>query len=261
MSLEPEKNLPSHSSLKPQASSLSTVAVIPARYASVRFPGKVLADRTGKPLIQHVYERVRRARRVERVIVATDDRRIVEAVERFGGEAVMTDAGHPNGTCRIAEVAPGIGADLIVNVQADEPEIEPALIDLAIAALDGHGSCVASTLAAPFTAAENPADPNIVKVVLDASGRALYFTRALVPHARDGDGPARPLKHVGMYVYRREYLATYLSLDPTPLEQTEHLEQLRILEHGNEIAVVVVESQHHGIDTPDQYEAFVERMK
>lgn len=239
----------------------SAVAVIPARYASVRFPGKPLADRTGKPLIQHVYERVRGARLVGRVIVATDDDRIAQAVRRFGGEALMTAAGHPNGTCRIAEVAPGLDADLIVNVQGDEPEIDPDLIDAAVTGLLDHPDAVASTLASPFAPQEDPADPNIVKVVIDAAGRALYFSRAKVPHAREGDGPARPLKHVGMYVYRRPFLATYAGLAPTPLERTERLEQLRILEHGYEIAVIVADVSHHGIDTPEQYEAFVGRHK
>jgi 3-deoxy-manno-octulosonate cytidylyltransferase (CMP-KDO synthetase) len=236
------------------------VAVIPARYASVRFPGKVLADRTGKPLVQHVYEQVAAARQVARVVVAADDRRIVDAVEGFGGEAVMTRADHPNGTSRIAEVAPALAAGIVVNVQADEPEIEPGLIDLAVQDLGAHPTCVASTLAAPFTAAEDPADPNIVKVVIGAAGTALYFSRALIPHDRDGTAPTRPLKHVGMYVYRREFLETFTALPPTPLERAERLEQLRILEHGYDIAVTVADVRYHGIDTPQQYDEFVHRF-
>ncbi|MHC4219110.1 MAG: 3-deoxy-manno-octulosonate cytidylyltransferase, partial [Planctomycetota bacterium] len=208
------------------------IAVIPARYASVRFPGKVLAARTGKPLIQHVYERVMAASSVGRVVVAADDQRIVDAVAGFGGEAIMTRADHLNGTSRIAEVAPALEADVIVNVQGDEPEIEPVLIDLAVQQLRAHPACVASTLGAPFTDEEDPADPNIVKVVADGRGFALYFSRALIPHDRDGTAAIRPLKHVGMYVYRRDFLETYVSLPPTPLEQSERLEQLRILEHG-----------------------------
>ncbi len=236
-------------------------AIIPARYGSQRFPGKVLADRTGKPLIQHVHEQVRRADLVQRVIVAADDRRIIEAVSAFGGEAVMTRADHPNGTSRIAEVASGVDADLVVNVQADEPDIEPALIDTAVRCLDQHPQCVVSTLAAPFGPAEDPADPNIVKVVVDAAGRALYFSRALIPYDRQGAADAPPLKHVGMYVYRRDFLLSFASLASTPLERIERLEQLRILEHGHDIAVAVVDAPYHGIDTPPQYEAFVARKK
>jgi 3-deoxy-manno-octulosonate cytidylyltransferase (CMP-KDO synthetase) len=236
------------------------IAVIPARYASVRFPGKVLADRTGKPLIQHVYEQVTAARSVGRVVVAADDERIVHAVEGFGGEAVLTRPDHANGTSRIAEVAPALGAPVIVNVQADEPEIEPGLIDLAVQTLHEHAACVVSTLGSPFSAEEDPADPNIVKVVVGAAGTALYFSRALIPHDRDGTSRPGPLKHVGMYVYRAEFLETFVGLAPTPLEQAERLEQLRILEHGYDIAVAVAEARFHGIDTPQQYDEFVERF-
>ncbi len=238
---------------------MGATAVIPARYASVRFPGKVLADRTGKTLIQHVHERVGAARLVDRVIVAADDRRIIEAVRRFGGEAVMTSSNHDNGTSRVAEAAAALRCDLVVNVQADEPDIEPEAIDRAIRALSDRADCVVSTLAAPFTEDEDPADPNIVKVVLDGSSRALYFSRALIPYDRDSTGLTAPLKHVGMYVYRREFLPVYIGLRPTPLEQAERLEQLRILEHGYDIAVAVVDARWHGIDTPEQYEEFVAR--
>ena len=239
----------------------SAIAVIPARYASVRIPGKVLADRTGSPLIQHVYDRVRQAGLVDRVIVATDDQRIIDAVQQFGGEAVMTRPDHPNGTSRIAEVAASINAELIVNVQADEPDIEPDSIDLAIHTLRDHPRCVMATLASPFGPDEDPSDPNIVKVVIDAAGCAMYFSRALIPHCRDGPDAAKPLKHVGMYVYRRDFLLRYATLPPTPLEQAEQLEQLRVLEHGYEIAVAVTNVSFHGIDTPEQYEEFVQRNR
>ena len=243
------------------AVSLSPViAVIPARYASTRLPGKVLLDRTGKPLIQHVFENVRRARLVDRVIVATDDQRIVEAVQRFGGEAVMTRSDHPNGTSRIAEVAGRINSALIVNVQADEPEIDPELIDLAIQTLQKSSSCVMSTLGSPFASDEDPSDPNIVKVVMGPDGRALYFSRAVIPYNRS-HSKIDPLKHVGLYVYRREFLLKYVTLPATPLEQAESLEQLRVLEHGYDIAVAVAKVSHHGIDTPQQYETFVQRYQ
>jgi len=224
----------------------------------------MLADRSGKPLIQHVWERATLARMVDRVLVATDDQRIFDAVRRFGGEAVMTRPDHPNGTCRIAEVAQTVDAPILVNVQGDEPDLDPALIDLAIVTLQQRADCPVATIASPFAHGEDPANPNIVKVVLDRGGRALYFSRALIPFDRDGRGlpaGAGPLKHVGLYVYRREFLPVYVSLPPTPLEQAERLEQLRVLEHGYAIAVAVAEAHHHGIDTPEQYEAFVQRAR
>jgi 3-deoxy-manno-octulosonate cytidylyltransferase (CMP-KDO synthetase) len=235
------------------------IAIIPARYASVRFPGKMLASETGKPLIQHVCERAALAKLVDRVIVAADDQRIIDAVAKFGGEAVMTRADHPNGTSRLAEAAASLEAGLIVNVQGDEPEIDPRLIDLAIETLGRHDRCVVSTVASPFSPDEDPVNPNIVKVVLDRRGHALYFSRGLIPVDRDGAGDCPPLKHVGLYVYRREFLLKYVQLQPTPLEQAEKLEQLRILEHGHQIAVAVSTAHHHGIDTPEQYAAFVKR--
>lgn len=231
----------------------------------MRFPGKPLANRTGKPLIQHVFERVQLAKLVQHVIVATDDVRICDAVQKFGGEAVMTRRDHPNGTSRIAEAIAKHKAPIIVNVQGDEPEIEPSLIDLAIETLIKHPECPVSTLGSPFTVTEDPTNPNLVKVVVDQQDRALYFSRALIPFERDAtNAPANavagPLKHVGLYVYRREFLSTYVTLPETPLEQIEKLEQLRILEHGYKIAVAVCEAHFHGIDTPEQYDAFVKRQ-
>ena len=231
----------------------------------MRFPGKPVANRTGKPLIQHVFERVQQAKLVQRVIVATDDDRILKAVQQFGGEATMTRRDHPNGTSRIAEAIANHTAPIIVNVQGDEPEIEPSLIDLAIETLIKHPECPVATLASPFSQAEDPANPNIVKVVVDQQDRALYFSRALIPLQRDAANARTkdafgPLKHVGLYVYRREFLSTYITLPETPLEQIEKLEQLRILEHGFKIAVAIGEAHFHGIDTPEQYEAFVKRQ-
>jgi 3-deoxy-manno-octulosonate cytidylyltransferase (CMP-KDO synthetase) len=242
------------------------VAIIPARYESARFPGKALADRTGTPLIVHVLQRVRQAASVQQVIVATDDKRIAAAVEHAGGEASMTAADHPNGTSRIAEAAGRIEADLLVNVQGDEPEIDPQLIDLAVRTLQEHADCPMSTVASPFAEDEDPANPNIVKVVVDRRGRALYFSRSLIPFDRSPNAEGgrlqaarAPLKHVGMYVYRRPFLDEYVRLEPTPLERAERLEQLRVLEHGRGIAVAIGQARHHGIDTPEQYEAFVKR--
>lgn len=240
-------------------------AIIPARLGSTRFPSKVLADRTGKPLIQHVCEAAARAPSIERVVVATDDESVLRAVTAFGGQCVMTRRDHTNGTSRLAEAAAALGlaADaIVVNVQGDEPEIEPAVIEAAIAALASGNSPVA-TVATPFATGEDAANPNIVKVVRRLDGTALYFSRALIPFPRDpGRAPVPPLKHVGLYAYRRSFLDTYARLAPTELEHTEHLEQLRILAHGYSIAVAVVDSPGHaGIDTPEQYEAFVLRTQ
>jgi 3-deoxy-manno-octulosonate cytidylyltransferase (CMP-KDO synthetase) len=256
----------SHTSPQSTIQNPKCIAVIPARFASTRFPGKMLADRTGKPLIQHVWEQAKLAKRVDRVIVATDDQRIVDAVQGFGGEAVMTRSDHTNGTSRIAEIAQTIAAPILINVQGDEPDLDPALIDLAIATLMNgeHLDCPVATIAAPFAPGEDPANPNIVKVVVDRRGRALYFSRALIPFNRDGrslPGECGPFKHVGLYAYRRAFLQTYVNLPPTTLEQAEKLEQLRTLEHGYAIAVAVAEAHHHGIDTSEQYEAFVQRSR
>ncbi len=250
---------------RPAGSSSSVggaVAIIPARLGSVRFPGKVLADATGMPLIRHVCEAARAATCIARVVVATDDERVLAAVEGFGGEAVMTGE-HPNGTSRLAEAAATLGLEpdrVIVNVQGDEPEIEPRLIDLGVQALVETGAD-AATAACPLGPDDRHDDPNVVKVVLDGRGMAMYFSRAPIPHRRDDDGArcASPLRHVGLYVYRRAFLEEYLRLPATPLELTEKLEQLRILEHGRRIAVAVAAGSSRGIDTPEQYAAFVER--
>lgn len=238
------------------------VAIIPARMGSVRFPGKVLADRTGRPLVQHVVEAAARAQSVSSVAVATDDARVAEALRPFGTRVVMTGE-HPNGTSRLAEAARllDLGPDaVVVNVQGDEPEIDPAVIDAAVAALQRTGA-PAATVAAPFPPGEDPRNPNVVKVVCAMDGAAMYFSRSLIPFDRDGRGgpDAAPLRHVGLYVYRRSFLDIYVTLTPTPAERCESLEQLRILQHGHKIAVAVCDSSHQGIDTPEQYEAFVRR--
>lgn len=239
------------------------VALIPARLGSTRFPGKMLASETGRALVEHVLEVASRARAVGRVVVATDAQAIADVVRRGGGEAVLTSAAHPNGTSRLAEAAAvlGLGDEVVVvNVQGDEPELDPGLIDLAVRTLRQTGAEVA-TIASPFGPGQDAADPNIVKVVLDARGRALYFSRSLIPFDRDGGGVARALKHVGLYVYRAGFLRTYVTLAETPLERTEKLEQLRVLEHGLSIAVGVAEAHHVGIDTREQYAAFVARWR
>lgn len=243
----------------------TAVAIIPARLGSTRFPEKVLASATGRTLIQHVYDRARLATTVARVVVAVDDPRISRAVDAFGGHAVLTSTSHPNGTSRLAEAASLLGLTddtIVVNVQGDEPELDPALIDAGVMALTETGA-EAATVASPFAPAEDPQNPNIVKVVVDARGMAMYFSRACVPYSGRADHglAAAALKHVGLYAYRMAFLRQYVALPPTPLELTEKLEQLRVLEHGYRMAVAIMESHHHGIDTPEQYAGFVERWR
>ncbi len=243
------------------------VGLIPARLGSTRFPGKMLARETGRALVLHTLDAARASRRLGRVVVATDAPEILDTVCAAGGEAVFTSPTHPNGTSRLAEAADVLGlADttVVVNIQGDEPEIDPALIDLAVDTLVGSDADVA-TVGSPFGPDQDPSDPNIVKVVADCRGRALYFSRSPIPFDRDGARPAGstagPLKHVGLYVYRAGFLRRYVTLPETPLEQTERLEQLRVLEHGGTIAVAVAEAHHVGIDTPAQYAAFVQRWR
>ncbi len=254
---------------------MNVVAVIPARFAAVRLPGKPLLKQTGKYLIQHVVEQAQKARLVSEVLVATDDIRIADAVRSFGGRPVMTRPDHQSGTDRIAEVAAGLDADIVLNVQGDEPEMDPGNIDKLVALLREQPDCPIGTVACQFPADTptagpgSPQDPNCVKVVLDAHGRALYFSRALIPFPRDlasagklGELPiANYLLHLGLYGFRRKSLLELATLKPTELEQTERLEQLRWLYHGHKIAVAIGTSPSAGIDTPADYAAFVERQR
>lgn len=242
---------------------MNAICIIPARYGSKRFPGKPLASDTGRPLIQHVYEAAAAARRIDTVLVATDDDRIRDAVEGFGGRCVMTRADHPCGTSRVAEVAQAFpGADLVINFQGDEPDLDPALLDRLVEAMEADPSIEAATLAGPL-ADEEWDDAGAVKVVLGAAGDALYFSRAPVPHARDGEDSrqAPRLKHFGIYAYRAEALRDYARMPPSPLERTERLEQLRWLEHGRRMRVLVTDQRPGGIDTPEDYAAFVRRYR
>jgi len=241
---------------------MSAVVIIPARYASTRLPGKPLLAETGKPLIQHVVESIRPARRVARIVVATDDRRIADAVAAFGGEAVMTREDHPCGTDRIHEAAGKLhlaDEDVVVNVQGDEPDMPAACVDKLIALLEDSEAPMA-TLATPLEAAQAD-DPNKVKVVLDGRGRALYFSRSKIPFDRDKSGQVGYLLHLGIYAYRVRFLKTFARLAPTAAEQAEKLEQLRALEHGYAIVVAVVDYRGLGIDTPADYAAFVARVR
>ncbi|MBX9584597.1 MAG: 3-deoxy-manno-octulosonate cytidylyltransferase [Gemmataceae bacterium] len=240
---------------------MRVAVVIPARYASSRLPGKPLLRETGKYLIQHVYEQASRAKCAGLVVVATDDDRIRAAVESFGGHAVMTRADHPSGTDRVAEVAAKLGSDVIVNVQGDEPQIDPAAIDR-LAGLLADPTADMATLAVPLPDRNSYLSPNVVKVVCDDRGRALYFSRSPVPFVRDGEPdfaarPARFLQHLGVYAYRRNFLLRLAAAPPHPLEEAEKLEQLRVLGTGGTIGVGVVAHAHRGIDTPADYAAFV----
>lgn len=256
------------------------IAIIPARMGSTRFPGKALASETGKPMVVHVCERAKLAQAVANVVVATDSQEIRKAVEAHGFDAVMTSAEHENGTSRLAEAAMTMGLKSqqpIVNVQGDEPEIEPNIIDAALIAVGQHvlpgmvnkmyRIAQLGTVATPLQAHEDVSNPNLVKVVTGLMepdmgvGRGLYFSRSPIPFDRDRSSVAAPLRHVGIYAYDVFSLERYVSLAPTPLERSEQLEQLRWLEHGLPVAVAVRRCSHQGIDTPEQYAAFVERYQ
>jgi 3-deoxy-manno-octulosonate cytidylyltransferase (CMP-KDO synthetase) len=226
-------------------------AIIPARWASTRFPGKPLVILRGKPLVQHVWERAGRAKRVGRVIIATDDMRIAEAAFDFGAEVALTSPKHPTGTDRLAEVAKKLkSAPLILNVQGDEPDIAPSTIDRLASALQDDPKLGMVTAANPITAAADIRNPNVVKVVTDLAGRALYFSRSVIPHDRDGRGRIKYLRHQGIYGYRRQVLLDFVKWKPTPLEKAEKLEQMRALEHGVSIGVIVVKRGSVGVDVP-----------
>jgi 3-deoxy-manno-octulosonate cytidylyltransferase (CMP-KDO synthetase) len=228
---------------------LTVVAAIPARYASTRLPGKPLLLLGGKPMVQHVYERARRAQGISRVVVLTDDARIAQAVDFFGGEHQMTPEECTSGTDRIAWAAREWDADAIVNVQGDEPLVDPAAISRLALHLEAHPEDGMATLAVP--AGEGDLDnPHVVKVVLDREGYALYFSRAPIPFPRHPGGAA-PLRHLGLYGYRRETLLRLAALQPSPLERSESLEQLRALENGIRLRVLVVESAAPGVDTAE----------
>jgi 3-deoxy-manno-octulosonate cytidylyltransferase (CMP-KDO synthetase) len=246
---------------------MEIIGVIPARFASTRLPGKPLLSATGRPLIQHVVEAARSARSLDRIIVATDDRRIADVVIGFGGEVAMTRADHATGTDRVAEVAAQLDrARIIVNLQGDEPEVSGEALDRAVALLEQDPEAPMSTLATPIRDEATYRDPACVKVVRSARGRALYFSRSPIPCHRDGlpeGDPSRPiaLLHLGLYAYRREFLLSIGSLPASPLEAAEKLEQLRVLDAGYPIAVGLVDEPGIGIDTADDYRRFVERWQ
>ncbi len=250
--------------------SARTVVIIPARYASTRFPAKPLARQTGKYLIQHVYEQVECAPLINDLWVATDDERIAEAVRGFGGKVKMTRTDHASGTDRLAEAASDIDCDIVINVQGDEPEIEPFSISQLAELIEGHPDCSMATLACPFRYLPHadPKDPHAVKAYVNSKGIALNFSRKWTPTddhpwtCEPGDPiqqDPHPLLHLGIYAYRKDFLLTFPTLPPTPREQEERLEQLRALDNGHRILVGLVRKAGVGIDTPDDYAAFVSR--
>jgi 3-deoxy-manno-octulosonate cytidylyltransferase (CMP-KDO synthetase) len=244
---------------------LAIVAIIPARFGSTRLPGKPLSQIDGKPMVQHVWERAREARSVDRVLVATDDERIAAVVRGFGGEAVLTSSAHATGTDRLAEAAAATDAEIVVNVQGDEPMLDPAFIDGMVAPLRDEPGVSMSTVSLPLTDVEEMLSSAVVKVVTDGSGDALYFSRSPIPFVRDtvdirasaAQAVARGLarKHVGLYAYRRPALLRFAALPPCALEQAESLEQLRAMHHGMKIRVVAMEGRSGvAVDTPQDLE-------
>jgi 3-deoxy-manno-octulosonate cytidylyltransferase (CMP-KDO synthetase) len=245
---------------------VEVVALIPARYGSTRFPGKPLALLRGKPMIQHVYEQTQLVHGLARVMVATDDERIFRTVQQFGGEVVMTRQDHSTGTDRLAEVATTLAADLIVNVQGDLPFFPPTLVEDAVGALRRSQTAVMATVKTPIREETEWFNPNVVKVVTDHNAHALYFSRSPIPFYRDQksgvQGRHRVLgyRHIGLYVYRKDFLLTFTRLAPTPLEEAEKLEQLRALEWGYTIAVSETEWPTIEIDTPEDLRRAEEMM-
>jgi len=243
---------------------MKVIAVIPARFSSTRFAGKVLAKDTGKFLIQHTYERACLAKLPEKVIIAADDEKVAAAAETFGADCVLTSPEHQSGTDRIAEAVADMDVEIIVNLQGDEPEIDPANIDYLAKMLMDNPDCPMATLAAEFQDARQVSDPNIVKVIIGRNNKAIYFSRCPIPYVRDNAGVGdvkQYLRHIGIYAYRKKFLQEITALPQTPLEKIEKLEQLRAIENGYGILVGKVKHTCDGIDTPEQYTEFVKRYK
>ena len=240
-------------------SKLETVCVIPARLESTRFPRKLLQTIEGKPLLQFVYENAKKAKRIERVIVACDHQSLKSCVESFGGEAVLTAAHHTSGTERIAEVARSLNCEFIVNLQGDEPLMHSETIDQVVVALQRDISCTMSTACILKNSPEEFSNPNVVKVTKDRNGWALYFSRSPIPHDRDGRNH-QFFKHLGIYGYRRGFLLQFPTLPPSPLEQREKLEQLRALESGYRIKVVETVHDSIGVDTEEDFKLVKEKL-
>lgn len=238
------------------------LGVIPARLASTRLPRKVLLDRTGKPLIQHVWEGAKACRSIDRIVVATDAQEVFDAVKAFGGEAVMTPPTCASGTDRVAAAAAQFpDAAIVVNIQGDEPEMKPQPLEALVAGMLARPDAEMGTIAVPWPAEVPLSEPGCVKVVLDRGGNALYFSRNPIPHYREAGGARHYLKHVGLYAYRSDFLPRFATMPQSPLEMAEGLEQLRALENGHRIAVFVSDYHGYEVNTPQDYEAFVARYR
>jgi 3-deoxy-manno-octulosonate cytidylyltransferase (CMP-KDO synthetase) len=243
---------------------MSVVGVIPARYQSSRFPGKPLIDIHGKPMIQHVYERAGQAHKLDRLLIATDDRRILEAARSFGGECLLTRDDHASGTDRVAEVCELLDlpdSDIIINIQGDEPLLLPEMIEQLIEVLHAFPECCMATLAFPSSNRQEYFNPNVVKIVADRNGKALYFSRSPLPYFRDDPATTQLnfLKHLGFYAYRLGFLRVFTKLPQGILETTEKLEQLRALEHGYPIFAALTTTDTLGVDTPEDLKMLLER--
>ncbi|MFH1539091.1 MAG: 3-deoxy-manno-octulosonate cytidylyltransferase [bacterium] len=239
---------------------METLGIIPARYESSRFPGKSLVEISGKPLIQHVYEKASLARSLDDLVVATDDERIFDEVERFGGKVLMTRKDHPTGTDRLAEVAVRHDADLYVNIQGDEPLIDPSLIDRAVHTFGGISGFQFGSAMTPIRNDEDVRNPNVVKVVVDSRKRALYFSRHSIPYRRK-ETTLPCYQHIGFYVYARNFLLAFPNMPSTPLEQAECLEQLRALENGIHIHMIETNYRGIGVDAPEDIKRIEAIMK
>ncbi len=240
---------------------MQAIGVIPARWGSTRFEGKVLADLNGKPMVEHVWQRARQSRLLKEVIIACDDERIVKAAEKFGAKAVLTSKDHASGTDRIAQAVASVAADVIVNIQGDEPLIHHSVIDSLVTALDKDPQCLMATAIKLIRTKEELENPNVVKVVIDAAGNALYFSRSVIPYDRDKSGirKIKYYKHLGIYAYRRNFLLKFKNLPKSHLEHAEQLEQLRALEAGVKIKTVLTDIETIGVDTPQDL-ARVEKL-
>lgn len=243
---------------------MNIVAIIPSRYSSTRLEGKPLIDIAGKPMIRWVYESALRAQWIDRVIVATDNRQILETVANFGGEAELTSSHHLSGTDRIAEVAAHLPCDLVVNLQGDEPLMQPHLIDKVVKVVMDNQEVYMASAQSPIKQVEDLMNPNVVKVVSDCDGYALYFSRSPIPYCSPGGGNEHSsigFRHIGLYVYKKEFLMKFVTLDPSPLEKLERLEQLRALENGYRIKLVYTEYDSLGVDTPKDVELVIKRLR
>ncbi len=253
-----------------ESNNLKTVAIIPARYASTRLPGKLIKSEakeyTGKFLIEHVYEKVKEAKTIQEIFIATDDERISNVVDRFGGCVKMTSTNHKSGTDRVAEATSNLDADFIVNVQGDEPDIRGDMIDDLVRVMHAEKEAVVCTLANEIKSMDEFTDPNVVKVVLDKNSYAMYFSRASIPYIRDKDNNSNPtslplLRHLGIYIYRKDFLLAFSNLPVPTIEGAEKLEQLRILSNGYKIKVVITPYVCEGVDTLDDFKRFLAKYR